>query len=322
MLRISNRTFIWIAVAFLLVPVVVYAIVRPGPEETVAIEDLRIDTGGSSIGPPARSEVIAPEYTVEEVAFGPPIDSKEAYVSWMLANTDEELEYLEARWELVELYTSTSELTGEQTIRAFLRTPREHFVREQNINRAYDDTWLPIGWGATITDPDVVSMMTTTLAVEPHHRVLEIGTGSGYQSAILSNLSNYVYTIEIIEPLQAETDELYDELESDYPLYGNIKRKLGDGFYGWERYAPFDRIIVTCAIDHLPPPLLRQLAVDGIMVVPLGPPGRQYIMEVKKTLNEAGQLTLQRRDVYNGLSVKFIPFRDTEGTSYSGAPSS
>ncbi len=319
MLRIASRTFIWIAVVFLIVPVVVYAVFRPGAEQAVALDQLRIEREGTTVGPPERSEVVPPEYLVEDNVVGPPVDTKEAYLEWMVANTNEELEYLEARWELAQLFKSTSELQGEATIRAFLRTPREDFVREKNIARAYDDTWLPIGWGATITDPDVVSMMTTTLAAEPHHRVLEIGTGSGYQSAMLSNLSNYVYTIEIIEPLQEETDTLYDALEREYPLYGNIKRKLGDGFYGWERYAPFDRIIVTCAIDHLPPPLLRQLAVGGIMVVPLGPPGRQYIMEVKKTVDEDGKLSLERRDVYNGLSVKFIPFRDTEGTSYSSS---
>jgi protein-L-isoaspartate(D-aspartate) O-methyltransferase len=161
-------------------------------------------------------------------------------------------------------------------------------------------------------------MMTTTLDVKPGSRVLEIGTGSGYQSAILSNLSNFVFSIEIIKPLQAETDALYASLSATYPQYKNIHRKLGDGYYGWEEYAPFDRIIVTCAIDHLPPPLLRQLAPGGIMVVPLGPPGRQHIMEVKKTTDATGAEVLKRRDVYNGGGVKFIPFRDEKGSSYSG----
>ena len=161
-------------------------------------------------------------------------------------------------------------------------------------------------------------MMTTTLDVKPKHRVLEIGTGSGYQSAILSNLSNYIFSIEIIQPLQKETDALYSELAATYPQYKNIRRTLGDGYYGWKEFAPFDRIIVTCAIDHLPPPLLQQLAPGGIMVVPLGPPGRQHIMEVKKTLDSAGNEVLKRRDVYNGLGVKFIPFRDEKGGSYSG----
>jgi protein-L-isoaspartate(D-aspartate) O-methyltransferase len=245
-----------------------------------------------------------------------PIDSLEAYLAWMQKHTQEKPEYLEARWDRSRAYIKSGELQGE-SIEAFLKTPRELFVREKNLSRAYDDTWLPIGYGATITDPDVVSMMTTTLAVKPAHKVLEIGTGSGYQAAILSFLTKYVYSIEIIEPLYQETNELYNSLQSEYPSFANIKRKLGDGFYGWEKYAPFDRIIVTCSIDHLPPPLIKQLAPNGIMVVPLGPPGRQYIMEVKKTTDADGTIHLTRRDVYNGLSVTFIPFRNEEGKSYS-----
>jgi protein-L-isoaspartate(D-aspartate) O-methyltransferase len=257
------------------------------------------------------------EYDVLSHYGTTPLDDVETYVAFMLAQTDETEEHLRARWDLSRLFIDTGELQGKYTIEGFLRTPREHFVRESNLERAYDDTWLPIGYGATITDPDVVAMMTTTLDLGPHHKVLEIGTGSGYQSAILSNISNDVYSIEIIEPLYYETNALYDELSEKYPNFTNINRKLGDGYYGWEKYAPFDRIIVTCSIDHLPPPLIKQLAPDGIMVVPLGPPGRQYIMEVKKHVDESGNADLSRRDVYNGLSVKFIPFRDEAGKSYS-----
>ncbi len=292
----------------------------PGGREHVATDPGRLyqphgfDRGAS------RNEVESGhsyEYDVLTQYGITPIDDEESYIEWMLANTGETEEHLRARWELSRLFIGTGELQGERTIAAFLRTPREDFVREANLERAYDDTWLPIGYGATITDPDVVAMMTTTLDVGPEHKVLEIGTGSGYQSAILSNISNMVYTIEIIEPLYYETNALYGRLSAAYPNYTNINRKLGDGYYGWEKYAPFDRIIVTCSIDHLPPPLLKQLAPGGIMVVPLGPPGRQYIMEVKKDVDEAGNVTLKRRDVYNGLSVKFIPFRDEAGKSYS-----
>jgi protein-L-isoaspartate(D-aspartate) O-methyltransferase len=106
-------------------------------------------------------------------------------------------------------------------------------------------------------------------------------------------------------------------LEKEYPQYQNIKRKLADGFYGWEEYAPFDRIIVTCAIDHLPPPLIKQLSPEGIIVVPFGPPGKQHIMQITKHVDENNKVTFDRVDVYNGLTVKFIPFRDKEGTSYS-----
>ncbi|TFG62355.1 MAG: protein-L-isoaspartate O-methyltransferase, partial [Spirochaetales bacterium] len=260
-------------------------------------------------------------YDITGIMELPPVDNKETYVEWMANHTKEKPEYLAARWDLAYTFITTEELTGEPMIRAFLLTPREHFVREQNIGRAYEDTWLPIGYGATITDPDVVSMMTTSLKVEPQHKVLEIGTGSGYQSAILSHLSNYVYTIEIIEPLYQETDTLYKKLSPDYPTYQNIRRKLADGFYGWDEYAPFDRIIVTCAIDHLPPPLIKQLSNNGIIVVPIGPPGRQQIMQITKTVDENNNISLKRRDVYNGVGVKFIPFRDETGKSYSTSDS-
>ncbi|MDR1893600.1 MAG: protein-L-isoaspartate O-methyltransferase [Spirochaetales bacterium] len=246
-----------------------------------------------------------------------PIDTKDAWLSWMRTNRSDSPIFLEQRWKLAQDFVGSSELKRPEDVRAFLLAPREHFVRERNAGLEYADSWLPIGHGATITDPDVVAMMTTTLDIKPGERVLEIGTGSGYQSAILSYLSNEVYTIEIIKPLFVETDQLYRDWEKTYPSYGAINRKLGDGYYGWEKYAPFEKIIVTCAIDHIPPPLLQQLAINGIMVLPLGPPGRQYIMEIKKERQPDGTITLSRRDVYNGLRVSFIPFRDEAGTSYS-----
>jgi protein-L-isoaspartate(D-aspartate) O-methyltransferase len=246
-----------------------------------------------------------------------PIETKDTWLAWMRRNRNETPVFLEQRWDWAQNLVLSSELKRPEEVRAFLLTPREHFVRPMNRGLEYADTWLPIGYGATITDPDVVSLMTTTLNVQPGDRVLEIGTGSGYQSALLSYLTMEVYTIEIIRPLFVETDALLRDLESNYPSFSVINRKLGDGYYGWEEFAPFDKIIVTCAIDHIPPPLLRQLKTGGIMVLPLGPPNRQYIMEVFKEEDEDGNITLRRRDVYNGLSVKFIPFRDERGVSHS-----
>jgi protein-L-isoaspartate(D-aspartate) O-methyltransferase len=257
------------------------------------------------------------KYDGPGLAQSMPIETKEVWLSWMRNNRNDAPAFLEDRWKLAQDFVLSSELKRPEDVRAFLLTPREHFVRVRNKGLEYADTWLPIGYGATITDPDVVAMMTTTLSINPGEKVLEIGTGSGYQSSILSYLTSEVYTIEIIKPLFIETDLLYRDLEKFYPAYGAINRKLGDGYYGWEKYAPFDKIIVTCAIDHIPPPLLRQLGPQGIMVLPLGPPGRQYIMEVKKDVAEDGSITLSRRDVYNGLRVSFIPFRDEAGTSYS-----
>ena len=271
--------------------------------------------------PHAIPEPQADTYDGPGFAQSMPIANKETWLSWMrTGKRGDSPVFLEERWALARSFVGTAELKRPEDVRAFLLTPREHFVRARNKGYEYADTWLPIGYGATITDPDVVSMMTTTLAVKPGEKVLEIGTGSGYQSAILSYLTTEVYTIEIIKPLFAETDQLYRDLEETFPSYGAIRRKLGDGYYGWEQYAPFDKIIVTCAIDHIPPPLLKQLKAGGIMVLPLGPPGRQYIMEVKKQVAEDGTVTLSRRDVYNGLRVSFIPFRDAAGGSYSTSP--
>jgi protein-L-isoaspartate(D-aspartate) O-methyltransferase len=262
------------------------------------------------------------KYDGPRLAQAMPIETKEAWLSWMSRNRNDNPVFLEQRWQWAQNLVLTSELKRPEDVRAFLLTPREHFVREQNRGLEYADTWLPIGYGATITDPDVVSMMTTTLNVQPGDRVLEIGTGSGYQSALLSYLTKDVYTIEIIKPLFVETDALYRGLERNFPSYSVINRKMGDGYYGWEEFAPFDKIIVTCSIDHIPPPLLRQLSPGGIMVLPLGPPNRQYIMEIVKREADDGSITLSRRDVYNGQSVRFIPFRDDFGASYSApAPS-
>jgi protein-L-isoaspartate(D-aspartate) O-methyltransferase len=257
------------------------------------------------------------KYDGPRLAQTMPIETKEAWLSWMSKNRNDNPVFLEERWQWAQDLVLTSELKRPEDVRAFLLTPREHFVRAQNKGLEYANTWLPIGYGATITDPDVVSMMTSTLKVQNGDKVLEIGTGSGYQSAILSYLTKDVYSIEIIKPLFIETDALYRELEKSFPSYSVINRRLGDGYYGWEEYAPFDKIIVTCSIDHIPPPLLRQLTPGGIMVLPLGPPNRQYIMEIVKQEAEDGSITLSRRDVYNGMSVKFIPFRDDRGSSYS-----
>ena len=122
--------------------------------------------------------------------------------------------------------------------------------------------------------------------------MLEIGTGSGYQSAYLANLTDKVYTIEIIKPLAERTRGIYDELiDKGYTEFQAIKTKTADGYYGWEEAAPFDKIIVTCGIDHVPPPLLQQLKPGGIMVIPVGPPGAQRVLKVVKTQAADGSIT-------------------------------
>ena len=205
----------------------------------------------------------------------------------------------------------------EKELRAYLLTPREDFVLDRNRSRAYDHAFLDIGYGVTISGPHLVGRMTSTIDVQPGEKVLEIGTGSGYQSAVLSHLTDQVYTIEIIEPLGKRSAANYQRLvAAGYPELANIHTKIADGYFGWAEAAPFDKIIVTCGIDHIPPPLLQQLKAGGIMVIPIGPPGRQHVLEVKKEVDAAGNVTVTRRDIYNGKIVNFVPFTKAGGGTW------
>ena len=271
---------------------------------------------GASANPSAASQTDGPGFDLMERPDSPPTTSEEEFVAWMLQHTNEDEEMLAWRWNLSQDLQSWGMITDERMLEAFLRTPREHFCREWNLTKAYLDIWMNIGYGVTITDPSVVCRMTETIMADPDEKVLEIGTGSGYQAAILSNLSNNVYTIEIIEELAKETDELYRSLEPDYPSYTNIRRKVDDGYYGWPEHAPFDRVIVTCSIDHIPPILIRQLAPDGIMIIPVGPPGTQTLLKVTKRVDDDGTVRLERADVW-GSPVTFVPFKDKAGKKHT-----
>jgi protein-L-isoaspartate(D-aspartate) O-methyltransferase len=158
--------------------------------------------------------------------------------------------------------------------------------------------------------------MTHNIDPKPGMKVLEIGTGSGYQAAVLSFMTDQVYTIEIKPGLFGVTDAIYRKLEQDYPTYRNVRRKNADGYYGWEEYAPFDRIIVTCGIDHIPPALLKQLSPDGIMVIPVGPMnGEQVILKITKRIAADGTVSLEREDIYGGKVVQaFVPFTASDGS--------
>jgi protein-L-isoaspartate(D-aspartate) O-methyltransferase len=271
----------------------------------------------------AQDKAVPVAYDISKIKESPPIDNQEDYLNWMLKHTTESEAALSLRWSRAQeiIASGQGEFADKNALRAYLLTPREQFTRGQNLFLTYGDRPLQIGYGQTITAPNVMAMMTTSLKVEPQHKVLEIGTGSGYQAAVLSQLSNYVYTIEIIEGLHKETDKLFASLEKQYPIYKNIKRRLGDGYYGWpEDYASheyFDRIIVTCSIDHLPPPLIKALKVGGIIIVPLGPPYRQFLMRIEKVRDEDGEIRLIQKDVYDGMGVIFVPFTNREGQSYS-----
>lgn len=248
----------------------------------------------------------------------PPTTSLASFTAFMVATRKEDPTFLAQRWERWRGLWRNRDLVREKESLAFLLTPREKFCRPWNLKRAYDHAFLDIKYGVTISGPYIVGRMTTAIDVQPGEKVLEIGTGSGYQAAMLAYLTDKVYTIEIIEPLARETDQLFTQLAANgYPEYANIRRKADDGYYGWEEHAPFDKIIVTCGIDHIPPPLLQQLKVGGIMCIPVGAPGAQVVLKVTKTLDEDGEVTITREDIYKGRKkAAFVPFTKKGGGTH------
>ena len=182
----------------------------------------------------------------------------------------------------------------ERVLAAMAKVPREEFVPQEARPASYTDQPLPIGYGQTISQPFVVAFMTEQLQLKRDDRVLEIGTGSGYQAAILTELVAEVYTIEIIETLAKNAEATLERLG-----YKNVHVKVGDGYKGWPEHAPFDAVIVTCAPDHVPQPLVDQLKEGGRMIIPVGGFGDQelYLLEKKN-----GQL--EQRAV---LPVRFVP---------------
>ena len=244
----------------------------------------------------------------------PPTNSRDAFVGWMAANRGENPAFLSLRWSRYEALMRNRDLWDKRNERAFLMTPREEFVLKQNLGRAYEHEFLDIGFGVTISGPHLVSRMTSTIDVKLGEKVLEIGTGSGYQSAYLANLTDKVWTIEIIRPLAERTRGIYDALIArGYGEFKAINAKNADGYYGWEEAAPFDKIIVTCGIDHIPPPLLQQLKPGGVMVIPVGPPGAQRVLKVAKERGPDGSITVARSDIYGGKIVPFVAFTKLEG---------
>ena len=249
----------------------------------------------------------------------PPMDSKDIYIAWMVTNRGEDPLYLGQRFDRFEHLVGHNDLFTDRDKRAFLMTPREEFCLKQNLDRAYERDFLDIGFGVTISGPNLVGRMTSSIAVEHGEKVLEVGTGSGYQSAYLANLTDKVWTIEIIKPLGERTRATYDALIGrGYTEYGAITSKIADGYYGWEEAGPFDKIIVTCGIDHIPPPLLRQLKTGGIMVIPIGPPGAQHVLKVVKKKGLLGAERVVRSDIYRGSVVPFVPFTKLEGDEIVG----
>ena len=172
-----------------------------------------------------------------------------------------------ARDQLVKYDIEGHGISDPQVLSAMRSVLRHCFVPQRIISRAYADTALPIGEGQTISQPYVVALMTARLKLNKTHRVLEIGTGSGYQSAVLAKIVKEVYTIEIKKKLHHKSTRLLKTLG-----FTNVKTRQGDGYFGWPEAAPFDAIMITAAVNHIPPPLLQQLKDGGLLVLPLGNP--------------------------------------------------
>ena len=186
-------------------------------------------------------------------------------------------------------------------LQAMRTVPRHEFVPEDVREHAYEDRPLPIGYGQTISQPFIVALMTDLLDLKPDAKVLEIGTGSGYQAAVLSPLADRVYSIEIVPELGAAAKQVLDRLG-----FAAVETKVADGYYGWPEAAPFDGIVVTAAASHIPPPLIEQLKPGGRMVIPIGGVfASQHLMLVEK-LPDGGITTRQL------LPVQFVPFTRAE----------
>jgi len=193
---------------------------------------------------------------------------------------DEIDDYIKKRQSMVLNQLRSRDIIDSKVLQAMLTVPRHQFVDEYIRESAYNDCPLSIGEGQTISQPYIVALMTQLLELKGNEKVLEIGTGSGYQAAVLAEIVKEVYTIEIYESLSKKSEKLLSDLG-----YRNIKFKVGDGYHGWEEHAPYDAIIVTCAPDHVPPPLLQQIRDDGgRIVIPVGGIWMvQTLMKIEKT---------------------------------------
>lgn len=307
-----------------------WALAEPAESQAEPAATPQADPAATPQAEPAATPAAPPAAAAAPTADGPayditvrprpPLRDRAAYIKWAVDTYLDEEKYAAQRFDRAQAAVAEQDIRNDTVLEAFLRVPRHEFARARNASYAYESMVLDLGYGQTMSGPHLQSRMTSFLDVHPADRVLEIGTGSGAQSAYLAELSNYVYTIEIVPQLAKETDEIYRSLYSRWPEYQNIKRKEADGYYGWAEYAPFDRIIVTCGIDHIPPDLLKQLTVGGIMVIPVGPPGGQTVMKVTKKLDPQGNIELEREDIYAGKrKVVFVPFTAAGGGVHSEA---
>ena len=206
--------------------------------------------------------------------------------------------YKKLRYKMVNRQIVARGVADEKVLQAMRNVPRHLFVPENRKSTAYGDFPLPIGYGQTISQPYIVAFMTELLKPGKDDVAFEVGTGSGYQAAVLGKIVKRVYTMEIIPPLGNAAEKRLKEAG-----YDNITIKVGDGYNGWEEHAPFDCIIVTAASDHIPPPLIKQLKNGGKMAIPVGHPFQvQNLMLIEKS--EEGEIQIK-----NILPVRFVPLR-------------
>jgi protein-L-isoaspartate(D-aspartate) O-methyltransferase len=213
--------------------------------------------------------------------------------SYALASEDPQT--IKARKRMVEHDLIKRDITDAKVLEIMGRVPRHLFVNRSLQSEAYADHPLPIGEGQTISQPYIVALMTQILKIKQGERILEIGTGSGYQAAVLAELTDQVYTMEIREGLAKQAADRLKGLG-----YEKVRVKYGDGYFGWKEFAPFDAIIVTCAANHIPPPLIKQLKEKGRLIIPLG--STTYFQTLTLLTKKNGKI-----DVQHLLGVSFVP---------------
>jgi protein-L-isoaspartate(D-aspartate) O-methyltransferase len=218
------------------------------------------------------------------------------------ANVNPQDEFASQRQKMVVEQLQSRGLSNKDVLRVMKKVHRHKFVPQHLRHLAYGDHALPIGEGQTISQPYIVALMTEVINPDKNMKVLEIGTGSGYQAAVLAELCGSVYTIEIVEKLGLRAQKILSE------LYQNVHVKIGDGYQGWPEAAPFDAIIVTCAPTKVPQPLADQLKEGGKMVIPVGKADAQELVVLTK---QSGKLSQQAI-----IPVRFVPMVDERGKTY------
>ena len=212
-------------------------------------------------------------------------------------------QYATQREDMVRYQIKARGVKDKKVLDAMLKVERHLFVLPEYTSQAYEDHPLPVGEGQTISQPYIVALMTEVLGPDSTKKVLEIGTGSGYQAAVLAEICDSVYTIEIFESLGTKAKNLLKVLG-----YDNVKVKIGDGYKGWKEHSPFDAIIVTCAPTHIPQPLKDQLTEGGKMIIPVG---ESYAQELVLLEKKNGRIV--QKDI---IAVRFVPMINEKGKKY------